>query len=177
MSAGYLGRLQCLCPYAFPSCSKQPGTPLFQRYARCPWQLNTPSTTLSHTSSLSAFQAGLSGQPQTQAPAYTDEITLSVPAPEPRQSGSSGNGKKKKRNISPASAASSVGSEAKLSETLGKVDLKERETREVEGAMVLDRGVEGGLDGVIGLGPSRMCSFECSAHNARDRADCADFQG
>lgn len=57
------------------------------------------------------------------------------------------------------SAASSVGSEAKLSETLGKVELKGSETAQVEGAMVLDRGIEGGLEGVLGLGPSRTSSI------------------
>lgn len=75
----------------------------------------------------------------------------------PTTEGKGGGKKKKNRGVSPNSTVSSSGSTEKLSETLSP-GLAEKTRTGDEGpdkAMVLDRGVEGGLEGVFGLGPSR----------------------
>ncbi|WRT66421.1 uncharacterized protein IL334_003377 [Kwoniella shivajii] len=122
--------------------SNIPGTPLFQRYARCPWFLPTESGAssssgqLDSTSSSNAFRSNLSSSSSNISEEYVDEIRLTVPTPPPEKTNGNVNGngtttgKKKKRNGSPANA------------------------------MMLDRLVEGGLDGVSGLSPSRLIGFD-----------------
>jgi len=70
----------------------QPGTTLFQRYARCSWTISVSTGNLDFTSPLSFFRATLTSKSQAQ---YTDEVRLTVPM----------NGKKKKRAGSPANGA------------------------------------------------------------------------
>lgn len=105
-----------------------------------------------YTSTVSQIRSSLEGEKATEEPSYTTEATLAVPVPDAKPGGK----KKKNRGISPNSTVSSNGSTEKLSETL--ISPSERgkpPSGDDPKAMMLDRGVEGGLDGVIGLGPSR----------------------
>ena len=109
--------------------------------------------TLDFTSTLAQIRSSLNGEKPIEDQSYTTEATLAVPIAEPKPNGK----KKKNRGVSPISIASSNGSTEKLSETLSPNPVERNQTRSEDGekAMMLDRGVEGGLDGVIGLGPSR----------------------
>ncbi|KAK8864448.1 hypothetical protein IAR55_001697 [Kwoniella newhampshirensis] len=137
--------------------SNIPGTPLFQRYARCPWTLPTPSGSLDLTSTTHAFRSHLSSKSPSQ---YIDEVRLTVPSRSTLNSAAIMNGKKgKKKGGSPASANS--GTDTGLNGRRTPVsDLEEREDTDPPDAMVLDRVVEGGLEGVIGVGPSRLLGFD-----------------
>ena len=146
---------------------EQPGTPPFQRHARCPWTLPTSSGALTHSSPLSSFRAHFSGT--TASPDH-----LQVPKPTvPSGSGSSSNtsgptsngGKKNKsiksqnRNPSPSISDHSDSSEIKstgrgLSAHPHGTSAGQATSGEADG-MILDRVVEGGLDGVENLSPSR----------------------
>ncbi|WWC94200.1 hypothetical protein V866_001040 [Kwoniella sp. B9012] len=133
--------------------SNIPETPLFQRYARCPWILPTPSGQLDLTSKVSAFRSHLSKSDKSEE--YVEQIRLSVPTPPPAGNGGGGGGKKKKRNGSPNSAAMSENESSKNTSTT-----KEEEREEEGDAMILDRLVEGGLDGISNLGQSKLIGFD-----------------
>ncbi|KAK4684206.1 hypothetical protein P7C73_g5990, partial [Tremellales sp. Uapishka_1] len=113
--------------------SNIPGTPLFQRYARCPWTLPSSSGSLDYTSPLSAFRSNL-----TSKVAY-DEIQLALPPMPVVVSGK----KSKKRTPSP-----------------NDVDTAPPTPETPLDAMILDRVVEGGLEGVVGMGCSKLIAFE-----------------
>jgi len=156
--------------------SNIPGTSQFQFYSRCPWVLPSPSgSELDFTFPVSAFRSALTA-PITQAE-YTDEIRLLVPSFNPSHGGISGsasasgaggltpsantvNGKKKRRSVSPASiSAESTGE--KVSEVGAKDGTaKVGEREDPPDAMVLDRAVEGGMEHVIGVGPSQLLGFD-----------------
>ncbi|WVQ80750.1 hypothetical protein IAT38_002855 [Cryptococcus sp. DSM 104549] len=128
--------------------SNIPGTPLFQRYARCPWTLSTPSATLDLTSPSSAFRTHLSLSTK-----YSENLTNPGASPLERDdspastaSGDSGRSGKKGSKLKPNGKAN------------GKVAEKKEEPEPA--AMVLDRVVEGGLEGVIGVGESRLLGFD-----------------
>jgi hypothetical protein len=97
---------------------------------------------------LASFKAHFSGEPIPPA----EEINLTVPTPS-----SSGTGKKKNKKSQGSSGPSSFNDTGEILESRvntsngsghGKKDL------ESEG-MILDRVVEGGLEGVEGMSPSR----------------------
>ncbi|WWD17252.1 hypothetical protein CI109_101690 [Kwoniella shandongensis] len=131
--------------------SNIPGTPLFQRYARCPWTLSTPSSSLDLTSSTSAFRSHLSSKSSSQ---YTDEIHLIVPTPPVSIPSAAGGKKGKKKNGSSSPASSGADTPDLGKSSNGRVG------DDPPDAMVLDRVVEGGLEGVIGVGPSRLLGFD-----------------
>nr|XP_019046369.1 hypothetical protein I302_05113 [Kwoniella bestiolae CBS 10118]OCF25299.1 hypothetical protein I302_05113 [Kwoniella bestiolae CBS 10118] len=114
--------------------SNIPGTPLFQRYARCPWILPISSGNLDMTSPLRSFRSNLSKSEKSQE--YVVE--------------------KKKRGGSPNTNNSSENESN--SATKGRDDRKEED--EQGDAMILDRLVEGGLEGVSNLGPSKLVGFD-----------------
>ena len=131
---------------------------MFQRYARCPWLIPCESgDSLSYTSSLAAFRAALSLQTQETSQGYHDETILAVPVSIERPGSTSG--KKKKKKTSSSVENEVVAAEQSSSGSKGVTDSE-------EDAMVLDRTVEGGLDGVIGLGSSREFGLfgVCSAN-------------
>ncbi|OXG40592.1 hypothetical protein C360_00364 [Cryptococcus neoformans Bt15] len=108
--------------------SNIPGTPLFQRYARCPWTVSTSSGTLNLTSSVATFHSSLFPR----ASQYEEEIDgqkSSISDKTRKASKSGAGGTKKKRYGEPP-------------------------------VMVLDRVVEGGLDGVMNVGESRLIGYE-----------------
>ncbi|WWC70041.1 uncharacterized protein I206_103985 [Kwoniella pini CBS 10737] len=112
--------------------SNIPGTPLFQRYAKCPWTITTSSGQLDSTTPSNVFRSHFSSSQNVEE--YIEQLKLTVPSPSPTPdneiNGNSVNRKKnKKRNGSP------------------------------NNAMILDRLVEGGLDGVSGLGASKLIGF------------------
>ncbi|ORY33951.1 hypothetical protein BCR39DRAFT_230785 [Naematelia encephala] len=127
--------------------SNIPGTPLFQRYARCPWTLPTSSNNLDFSSPLSSFRAHLASKSQAQ---YVDEVRLTVPT-----IASNGHGKKKSKRVGSPSSGRSGSGGSDVSPEHGAGD-----GFEAVDAMVLDRVVEGGLDGVIGVGTSRLVGFD-----------------
>jgi hypothetical protein len=132
--------------------SRQPGTPLFQSHARCPWSLLTDSGSLDHTSSIDSFRAHFSGEP-VPSPAVED-IHLRVPTPV--SSTAAGGGKKK--NKQKGSTPSSLGDTSDTPEmkpSSAKVDNGKSAKDQDGNGMILDRVVEGGLDGVEGMAPSR----------------------
>ncbi|KIR40578.1 hypothetical protein I313_03229 [Cryptococcus deuterogattii Ram5] len=108
--------------------SNIPGTPLFQRYARCPWTVSTSAGTLNLTSSVATFHSSLSLRPSQ----YEEEIDeqKSSASDEIRKASKSGTSRtKKKRSLEPP-------------------------------VMVLDRVVEGGLEGVMNVGESRLIGYD-----------------
>ncbi|WWC62023.1 uncharacterized protein I303_104610 [Kwoniella dejecticola CBS 10117] len=170
--------------------SNIPGTPSFQRYAKCPWVIPTSSGQLDSTSTLNSFRSHFSSTKSSEE--YIEEIRLTVPSPSPpsdniNNAGTSGSGsasasggkKKKKRNGSPNSAAVSASenevatqndepnpqdnskSSAIKSTSSNSISGTSTKKNEVQGdAMILDRLVEGGLDGVSGLGTSKLVGFD-----------------
>ena len=115
--------------------SNIPGTPLFQRYARCPWVLPSTGGDLVYDSPASAFRSNLLAK----AHAYVDEVRLTVP-------------ESTDRPASPGSNSSKgSGSGKKQSRKKGKAELIEWK----EDAMVLDRLSEFGYEGINGASPSR----------------------
>ncbi|WVQ72462.1 hypothetical protein IAR50_002014 [Cryptococcus sp. DSM 104548] len=115
--------------------SNIPGTPLFQRYAHCPWVLAAPSGDLDQASPLQSFISHLSPK-RSQ---YDDNDI---------QSGEE-----------------DVKDEESVSGDSGRVAGKTRaeyRSKDVGDppAMVLDRAVEGGLEGVMGVGESRLIGFD-----------------
>lgn len=126
----------------------KPGTPAFQTHARCPWTLPTPSGGLDHTSPLSSYKAQFTGEPA------KEEISLKVPE---------SNKKKGKKGSPGPSSMNDIGDvldNAKRVETHNGAG----ERGESEG-MILDRVVEGGLNGVEGMSPSRMSLFTNVSHD------------
>ena len=123
----------------------QPGTPAFQTHARCPWHLPTPSGTLDHTSLLSSYKSHFTG-----GSAEKEEISLKVPEP----------ATSKKKGKKGSSGPSSLNDNGAILENLKRSD-KGNETKKMDTeseGMILDRVVEGGLEGVEGMPPSRMSS-------------------
>lgn len=109
----------------------QPGTPQFQQYARCPWVVQCDPGELDFTHPLSAFRERLQdGGTPSSAPSRSTNGT-----PE----GGKKN-KKKQRNGSSNAAAPPKDAPAD--------------------AMILDRSVEGGLEGVVGMGVSQLIGFD-----------------
>ncbi len=107
---------------------------MFQQYARCPWEVETESKPLDLTASLASFRAELGSSPLS-APEEGD-----APAPAPRKGkkkknggGGSGGGGERPDTVSPAPESD---------------------------AMVLDRSVEGGLEGVVGLSRSQLVGLD-----------------
>lgn len=143
-------------PHVLPSCADtlQPGTPLFQRYARCPWHLKISAGELDYTSPVSSFFANLSPG---SAPEYSEPTQhLSIPV----SSAPATEGKKKKRGGSPSTP---TGTSVTSTETQIKLNGKaiDDKTKKLGNgqpaaadAMVLDRMGEGGLEGVTGLSTS-----------------------
>ncbi|WVR07086.1 hypothetical protein IAU60_004125 [Kwoniella sp. DSM 27419] len=170
--------------------SNIPGTPQFQRYARAPWVLpvSSGSDALNLASPASAFRAHLPSNKASNG--YPDRPKAGMPSPSPGPTpvhtpppavvSSEANTalsaliegttkkNKKKRVGSPASVLVDVSEtkaapavqEQRISGT-GEVSRASESSRDDQvDAMVLDRLVEGGLDGVIGLGSSRLIGFE-----------------
>lgn len=109
----------------------QPGTPQFQQYARCPWVVQCDPGELDFTHPLSAFRERLQeGGTPSSAPSRSSNGT-----PE----GGKKN-KKKQRNGSSNAAVPPKDTPAD--------------------AMILDRSVEGGLEGVVGMGVSQLVGFD-----------------
>ena len=144
---------------------EQPGTPLFQRHARCPWTLPTSSGALTHSSPLSSFRAHFSGE--SASPVHLQVPTSNTPSG-PNNNGTTSNvGKKNKnsknqnqnRNPSPSISDHSDSSEIKSTgrglSTHPHGTAAGQETSGEADGMILDRVVEGGLDGVENLSPSR----------------------
>jgi hypothetical protein len=138
--------------------TEQPGTTLFQRYARCPWTLpSTESANLTYTSTLAAFTSALSPVPG-DTKGYTDDNLFSAPTPAPASAtierpGSTSGKKKKKKSQSPANGEQQLESQNEhIPDKAESTTLPDDADRH---AMLLDRTVEGGLDGVMGLGMSR----------------------
>ncbi|WWC89272.1 uncharacterized protein L201_004193 [Kwoniella dendrophila CBS 6074] len=157
--------------------SNIPGTPSFQRYARCPWLIPSSSGQLNLTSSSNAFRTHFSSSDSSQQ--YIDEIRLTVPeqpkTPSPaisdkektgiNGSSGSGNGKKKKRNGSSSNVVISESETTKNEEvhsdqTKKNVKSTESSKEDHNDAMMLDRLVEGGLDGISNLSPSKLIGFD-----------------
>ncbi|GFZ43882.1 hypothetical protein JCM24511_01602 [Saitozyma sp. JCM 24511] len=109
--------------------SNIPGTPLFQRYARCPWTLPTSTTPLDLASPLSLFRKAF--------PANT------------------ASGRDAQSYLSPSGASAASASTASVS---GTVSTSIGES--APDAMILDRTGEAGMDGVIGMGQSRLVGFK-----------------
>ncbi|ODO09809.1 hypothetical protein I350_02026 [Cryptococcus amylolentus CBS 6273] len=113
--------------------SNIPGTPLFQRYSHCPWVLSAPSGDLDQTSPLRSFSSQLSPKRSQYDDVQSEEEGVKD---EESVSGDSGRvAGKAPADYSPKGA--------------GKPP-----------AMALDRAVEGGLEGVINVGESRLVGFE-----------------
>lgn len=129
-----------VCPVQFyMRCNAdiKPGTPAFQTHARCPWTLPTPSGSLDHTSPLSSHKAHFNGE----MPTEKEEISLKVPEQ-----------KKKGKKGSPGPSSLNDGGILENVKAM-KEEMGKKENSE---GMILDRVVEGGLDGVEGMSPSRM---------------------
>ncbi|KAL1411568.1 hypothetical protein Q8F55_002532 [Vanrija albida] len=124
--------------------SNIPGTPQFQQYARCPWVIKSDTVELDLTSPLSAFRSQLSATAPAAAP--SNHLTVEPEAP-PRTSTPGGRKKNKSRSQTPLDPAA-----ATTAPTTGAADVP-------ADAMVLDRTVEGGLDGVVGMGSSQLVGF------------------
>jgi hypothetical protein len=127
-----------VCPVHFHmrrNADDQPGTPAFQTHARCPWSLPTPSGSLDHTSPLSSYKAHFNRETPEK-----EGISLKVPEP-----------KKKGKKGSPGPSSLNDGGILEnvkaIKEGMGKKEDSE--------GMILDRVVEGGLEGVEGMSPSR----------------------
>lgn len=138
----------------------QPGTPAFQRYARCPWTI--PDQTDSAIPARDFTSPSRSSRQRTESPTYPRQQHLTVPevsaASDPHTAVKSG-GSKKTRTPSPASVSAGSSEGGKETETVSldksQAPISSAATgQEVEDAMVLDRSVEGGLEGVIGLSTS-----------------------
>lgn len=132
----------------------QPGTPHFQRHARCPWSLPTPSGLLHQASPLAAFRAFLNGE-------SPDHLQVPIPSSSAPSGGTHTTGSKKSkkhRNPSPsATSDTSDSSEVKSSGFVKSSGSSKVDGEQGEGeGMILDRVVEGGLDGVEGMSPSRQ---------------------
>lgn len=116
----------------------QPGTPLFQRYARCPWSIASSSSKATPS-------------PHSKSPSRGESLTFTSTVASlaaGRSSGEEGafvNGSA--TGISEEEVSGRERREAKRDSSA--VDGKEGRV------MLLDRVGEGGLDGVIGLGTSR----------------------
>lgn len=111
---------------------KQPGTPQFQQYARCPWVVQCDPGELDFSHPLSAFRERLQdGSPPSSVPSRSSDTT-----PE----GGKKNKKKQRNGTSNAAAAPPKETPAD--------------------AMILDRSVEGGLEGVVGMGVSQLVGFD-----------------
>jgi len=119
----------------------QPGTPAFQTHARCPWTLPTPSAPLDHTSPVSSYKAYFAGEPE------KEEISLKVP--EPKKKG-------KKGSPGPSSLDNGDALESIKKGVIAQEGMGKKEDSE---GMILDRVVEGGLDGVEGMSPSRKSTL------------------
>jgi hypothetical protein len=117
----------------------QPGTPAFQTHARCPWSLPTPSGSLNHTSPLSSYKAHFNGE-------TPEKEGISFKVPEPKKKGKKG---------SPGPSSFNDGG---ILENVKGADTGTGKKEESDG-MILDRVVEGGLDGVEGMSPSRMSTL------------------
>ena len=124
--------------------SNIPGSPLFQRYARCPWVLPSTGGDLVHDSPVSAFRSNLSAK----AHAYVDEVKLTVPESTDRPASPGSNSSK-------GSGSGKV--TQKQSRKKGKAELVEWK----EDAMVLDRLSEAGYEGINGVSPSRKSIPGC----------------
>ncbi|BEI86764.1 hypothetical protein CcaverHIS002_0701100 [Cutaneotrichosporon cavernicola] len=101
--------------------SNIPGTPMFQQYARCPWEVETGDNPLDLTAPLSSFRIELGSAP----------LAANGESPAPKQ-------KKKKGGETADTDPPAPDSDA----------------------MVLDRSVEGGLEGVVGLSRSQLVGFD-----------------
>nr|ODN97572.1 hypothetical protein L204_02990 [Cryptococcus depauperatus CBS 7855] len=99
----------------------EPGTPMFQQYARCPWVLSTTSGALNLASPSTPFGAASDPDPSQ----YIDS-------------------KEKQERHQKRGISRKVAGEA-ITKDSGKVPM-----------MVLDRAVEGGLEGVQNVGESRL---------------------
>jgi hypothetical protein len=106
---------------------------MFQQYARCPWEVETDSKPLDLTAPLASFRTELGSSPLS-APEEGD-----APAPAPRK------GKKKKNG----GGGGGGGERADTASPATESD-----------AMVLDRSVEGGLEGVVGLSRSQLVGLD-----------------
>ena len=135
----------------------QPGTPLFQRHARCPWKISTAAGELDFTSPLSSFRSAFGQANEKSSPSYPHEPQPSTPS-ESQPKASNGGGKKKKRGPSPQNLDSGSETVEKSTQMLngnkGHAGSSVATESQKKG-MLLDRVVEGGFDGVEGLGPSR----------------------
>jgi hypothetical protein len=173
----------------------QPGTPLFQRYARCPWTLPTSTTPLDLASPLSLFRkalpAGSASGGGGDAPSYLSPSAASATSASGSgtlsvgETGTVGAGKSakrdkgKKRATSPTGkSASSRASSAQSAQSTGSSIPEQKSPGDGEGggaegegdnegkvatapdAMILDRTGEGGMDGVIGMGQSRLVGLK-----------------
>ncbi|KAL7421597.1 hypothetical protein Q5752_003366 [Cryptotrichosporon argae] len=123
--------------------SNIPGTPLFQQYARCPWSLPTDNGQLTASSSIDDFGAHF-GSP---APAANGQAERRANG-KARTTDGKANGK-----IGRAKSAASDEQDDEPPSTVAPRQTKHE-------AMVLDRTVEGGLEGVLGVGPSRLVGYK-----------------
>ena len=114
-----------------------------------------------YTSTLSSFRNALS-QSQGGAKGYTDDNLLSAPALAPapasiERPASTGGKKKKKKSQLPVNGE--LQSESQNEHSPERTESTPSSSGIEGDAMLLDRTVEGGLDGVMGLGSSREMHF------------------
>lgn len=121
------------CHKAPPPDNAQPGTPQFQQYARCPWVVQCDPGELDYTHPLAAFRERL----------QDDGTSSSAPSHSSNGTPEAGGGKKKKNKRNGCSTAA--------------VPTKDSLAAD---AMILDRSVEGGLEGVVGMGVSQLVGFD-----------------
>lgn len=104
---------------------------MFQQYARCPWEVVTDAGPLDMTAHLASFRTQLGD---------------GTPPPPPEAAPRKG---KKKKASGEGEGGSATATPAPGAGTDAPAD-----------AMVLDRSVEGGLDGVVGLSRSQLVGLD-----------------
>ncbi|WOO80610.1 uncharacterized protein LOC62_03G004136 [Vanrija pseudolonga] len=138
--------------------SNIPGTPQFQQYARCPWVVNSDAIELDFTSPLSSFRTHLSGATPAAAPPPSSHLTVESEGPS-RTGTPAGKKKNKSRSQTPSEAPTVATTTTRAAPADVPAD-----------AMVLDRTVEGGLDGVVGMGSSQLVGFDGLIVEVDDRS-------